>query len=52
MPKRGHTEEQIVATGGNRSACGGGLSQGGDQRGDLLSLEAAVFAWTALVLHL
>ncbi len=45
MPKKDHTEEQIVggvATSGSRSTGSRGLSQGRDQRGDLLSVEAAV----------
>jgi hypothetical protein len=49
MPKKGHTRRHggadrgSVAPGGSRSASGGRLSQGGNQRGHVLSLEATIF---------
>src|SRR5579863_4034126 len=39
----GGADRSRSAAGGGRSAGGGGLSQGRDQRGHVLSLEAAVF---------
>ena len=45
MPKKGHTEEQIVAVLRQAEAgekVSGSLSEGGDQRSDLLCLEETV----------
>ena len=45
MPKKGHTEEQIVAVvaaGGSGRESEGTVSEGGDQRSDLLCLEETV----------
>ena len=45
MPKKEHTEEQIVAvaaTGGSGGKSKRSLSEGGDQRSDLLRLEETV----------